>query len=308
MLGSWPLGFPEDGRFYVEFARHAEQLGYDLLCSGDHLFMHSPNADPLTVLSTWAGVTERIVLGTAVLLVPLRDPALTAKQLATIDVVSCGRLAVGVGAGGEIQQEWDAMEVPRAGRGRRLDEYLDLMRALWSGRPVDVDGEFRSVHGVTGTPIPVQPGGPPIWVGGRSDAALDRAARHQGWCAYASSPDRVRRSVERIRSHPDHDPTTFRTSMVLFTIVDDDAARARERAVEVLGTRYQQDFKHFIDAFCAVGTPDHVRARVAEYRDAGVDDVLLCPQVPWSAYLDQATALAEALSIRHSTTAAGSQA
>lgn len=305
MLGSWPVGFPEDGRFYVDFARHGEALGYDLLFSGDHLFMYAPNADPLAVLSTWAGVTERVVLGTAVLLLPLRDPAITAKQLATIDVVSAGRLAVGVGVGGEIRQEWDAMEVPRSGRGRRLDEYLDLMQALWSGETVDVDGQFRSIHGVVGTPAPAQPGGPPIWVGGRSDAALDRAARHEGWCAYAISPSRIRRSLDRIQVNPEYDPATFRTSMVLFTIVDDDPARARRQAGEMLGTRYRQDFTHFLDAFCAVGTPDHVRERVAEYRAAGVNDVLLCPQVPWSSYLDQATALAETLSLTRPVSSPG---
>lgn len=298
MLGSWPTGMPRMGRFYVDLARRVEALGYDLLFTGDHIFMYSPNADPLVVLATWAGVTERVTIGTAVLLLPLREPVVTGKQLATIDYLSGGRLVVGVGVGGEIEQEWRAMEVPTDSRGRRLDEYIELLRELWSGDPVHHTGEFRTVTGVTASPTPKQPGGPPLWVGGRSDAALSRASRHQGWCGYAVSPDRVRRSLARIREFAgDVSLADFRTSYVLFTHVDDDTDRARAIAGEVLGTRYRQDFGTFLDRFCAVGDPEHVRARVAEYRAAGVDDVILCPQAPTEQYIDQVEHLAEVLGV-----------
>jgi probable F420-dependent oxidoreductase len=300
MVGSWPLGLPPDGSFYLDLARQVERLGFDLLFTGDHIFMYSPNAEAMSVMAAWAGVTERLCLGTAVLLLALRDPALAAKQLATIDYLSGGRLVVGVGVGGEIEQEWQAMEVSTKDRGARTDEYLELMRALWSGQVVDSRGAFRSVQGVAGSPRPVQREGPPIWVGGRSEAALRRAARHDGWCAYSLSPRRIREGLERIAGHGDGLADSFRTSYVLFTYVDDNADRAVEMAGRVLGKRYRQNFDRFLDAFCAVGDAAHVQARVEEYHAAGVQDVILCPQAPAEEYPEQVERLAEALGVRPS--------
>ena len=293
LTGSWPLGMPPPGPFYRDFARQAEARGYDLLFSGDHLFMHGPNADALALLACFAGATERVTLGTGVLLPALREPVVLAKQLATIDHVSGGRLIVGAGVGGEIEQEWRAMEVPRAERGARTDEALALMQAFWSGAPLDFQGRFRTVTGVTGSPIPSR--ALPVWIGGRSDAALRRAARFDGWCAYAASPRRVRESVERIAEWRDLDG--FRVSYVVFTCVADRAEDARATTAHVLGKRYQQDFERFLDAFCAVGTADDVAARIAAYSEAGVHDVLLVPQVPWQELPEQVDRIADALSL-----------
>jgi len=300
MLGSWPLGMPSSGSFYTEVARSVEQHGFELLCVGDHLFMYSPNADCMSVLAGWASVTERVSLVSAVLLMPLREPAVAAKQLATIDYLSGGRLVAGVGVGGEIEQEWAAMEVPVRDRGARTDEYLEILKRLWSGEEINFEGKFRSLHGVTGSPLPATPGGPPIWVGGRSDAALRRAARHDGWCAYACSPRRIGESVGKIHDFAGGEASGFRTSYVLFTCIDDDPEEARATATKVLQGRYHQDFSKFLDAFCAVGDADHVRERVEAYRAAGVDDVLLLPQVPAERYLDQVDRIADLLEIKPS--------
>jgi alkanesulfonate monooxygenase SsuD/methylene tetrahydromethanopterin reductase-like flavin-dependent oxidoreductase (luciferase family) len=294
LLGSWPLGMPQEPEFYPEVARQVDTGGYDLLFVGDHLFAAGPNPDALTLLGGLATATRQVVLGTAILLLPLRDPVVAAKQVATVDLLSNGRLILGVGVGGEFAAEWAAAGVPTEGRGRRLDEYLALMRALWSGEPVEHPGPLRPVSGVRGSPPPVQPGGPPIWVGGRSDAALARAARHEGWCAYASSPRRVRANLERI-GELRGGLTGFRTAAVVFTVVDRDEAAARDRAARVLGTRYGQDFDRFVDAFCAVGSPGRVGERLAEFRQAGVQDLLLCPQVPAEEFREQIDALSGVL-------------
>lgn len=286
-LGSWPLGMPTDAGFYPRVARQVDRAGFDLLFTGDHLFAKGPNPEALTLLAALSTATEHVVLGTGVLLLPLRDPVLAAKQVATIDLLSQGRLLLGVGVGGEFQWEWDAMGVPIEGRGRRVDEYLELMASLWQPGPVDHPGPLRPVTGVTGSPQPWTPGGPPIWIGGRSDAALRRAARHQGWCAYAVSTRRLGASIEQITEHRQGDMDGFRVSTVLFTVVGDDEAEARATAGTVLSDRYSQDFDKFLDAFAAVGTIDRVAERVAEFRAAGVDDVLLCPQVPAQAFEDQ---------------------
>lgn len=292
LLGSWPLGMPAEPLFYQHVAEQVEQAGFDLLFVGDHLFAAGPNPDALVLLGGLAAATRRVVLGTSVLLLPLRDPVVAAKQVATIDLLAGGRLVLGVGVGGEFAWEWEAMGVPTRGRGGRVEEYLALMRALWSGDVVEHPGPLRPVSGVRGSPVPVQRGGPPIWIGGRSDAALARAARHDGWCAYAASPRRVRASLDRIgelRECLDG----FRVSAVVFTVVGDDERRARDLARQVLGTRYGQDFDRFIDAFCAVGAPARVADRVAEFRAAGVHDVLLSPQVPAAEFRAQIDALAE---------------
>jgi alkanesulfonate monooxygenase SsuD/methylene tetrahydromethanopterin reductase-like flavin-dependent oxidoreductase (luciferase family) len=136
----------------------------------------------------------------------------------------------------------------------------------------------------------------PLWIGGRSDAALRRAARHDGWCAYASSLRRIRASVERIgelRGSLDD----YRISYVVFTCVADRAQDAREQMARVLGRRYQQDFEQFLDSLCAVGTAEDVAGRIAAYREAGVDDILCVPQVPWQEIPEQVDRLAGALTL-----------
>ena len=283
---------PDDPAFYPRVARHVDKSGFDLLFVGDHLLPTGENPDALALLAMFAGVTERVQLGTGVLLLPLRDPVVVAKQAATIDLVSGGRLILGVGVGGEFEWEWNAMGVSPRGRGARTDEYLDIVQQLWTGEPVEHPGPLRPITGVRGSPLPARTGGPPIWIGGRSEPALVRASRYDGWCAYAVSTRRLRSSIERL-TELRGDLDGFRVSMVLFTSIDDDARRARDVAAQVLGSRYRQDFDHFIDAFCAVGTPDHVAERIEMYRANGVDDVLLSPQVPAAMFEEQVHRLGE---------------
>jgi probable F420-dependent oxidoreductase len=293
LTGSWPLGLPTEGSFYRELARAVEDQGFDFLFSGDHLFMYNPNVDALVLLAAYGGATRRLLLGTGVLLPALREPVVTAKQLASIDYLTGGRLIVGVGVGGEIEAEWRAMQVPREQRGARTDEALDLMRAFWSDEPLEFDGRFRQVHGVTGSPATATAGGPPIWIGGRSDKALERAARFDGWCAYSCSLGRMRRSIDAIGELRRGDMSDYRISYLIFTYVADSHEQAREMAARVLGRRYHQDFEHLLDALCAVGTPEHVAERLAAYREAGVQDFLFVPQCPWQEYGEQVQRMAE---------------
>jgi len=289
LFGLWTDGLPP-AHWYLDSARHVESLGFDSLFLGDHVFFNVPNPETLTLLAAIATVTERIEIGTAVLLLALRQPAVVAKELATIEYLSDGRLVVGVGVGGEIAFEWAALGVPLARRGDRTDEYLSALDALWSGKPASMNGEFVRFADVTGSPAGPRPDGPPIWIGGRSDRALRRAANHDGWCAYALSPKAVADSIERLGAMGVG--AEYRISAVVFACVDDDEGTARATADACLSGMYNQPFERFLDKFCAVGTPDQVAARIMEFRDAGVTDVLLAPQVPSAQYHDQIERLA----------------
>lgn len=293
LVGSWPLGMPADPTdFYPRLAQTVEQNGYDSLFAGDHLFAAGPNVDALALTANLAARTSRISIGTGVLQLALREPVAAAKQVATIDLLSGGRFIFGVGAGGEFADEWAAAGVPREGRGARLDEWLEIAQQLWSGEPMAHDGKLRTVRGVSGSPLPARPSGPPIWVGGRSDMALRRAARHDAWFAYASSPRRIGVSIEKLDQYfGGRRPPNFRIAAVVFTNVADSEEAARASIEEVLSTRYRQDFQRFIGAFCAVGTPDAVRTRLEQFRAAGVSDLILSPQCRAEEFIGQVDAL-----------------
>jgi probable F420-dependent oxidoreductase len=169
-------------------ARRAEEAGLESIWVGDHLAL--PRAengdtearlDAVTALSYLAAVTRRVRLGFGVLVLPQRQPVLMAKQITSIDVLSGGRLIVGIAAG-YIEPELRALGVPMSERGARTDEYLAAMRTLWTSAEPSFDGQFVSFDGVFQTPRPVQRPHPPVVVGGHSDAAMRRAVRHgNGW-------------------------------------------------------------------------------------------------------------------------------
>src|SRR5207248_7959467 len=137
----------------------------------------------------------------AVFLLALRAPAIAAKVTATLDVLSGGRFIFGVGVGGENPKEFEVCGVPHAERGARVSEAIDVVRTLWRDSPATFKGRFTQFSGVSLDPKPVQKPGPPIWIGGRSDAALARAGRQgDGWASYVVQPERYAESIDKTRS------------------------------------------------------------------------------------------------------------
>ena len=196
--GSFPQGVPPAQRL-LEAARDAEAAGYDGLWSGDHVMMHSPIVECVSLLSAFAAVTSRVRLGSGVYLLPLRHPTNIAKMFAGVDYVSGGRLEFGIGVGGEYAKEFEAVGVPHGERGARTDEALDVITRLWSEPRVTFEGRFFRFRDVALEPAPVQRPRPPIWVGGRSDAALARTARAgDGWLAYMATAERIRAGMAKI--------------------------------------------------------------------------------------------------------------
>jgi probable F420-dependent oxidoreductase len=171
-----------------QVATAAEEAGYDSVWVTDHILVPEEHAatfgqviEVLVTLGYLAAVTGRVSLGTSILVLPQRDPILVAKQAAAVDQLSGGRLILGVGAGW-MAGEFDNLGVDFRRRGRMMDEWIRLMRALWTEPEPAFEGEWFHFAGAVFEPKPLQAGGPPLWIGGNSDAAMRRAATlGDGW-------------------------------------------------------------------------------------------------------------------------------
>jgi len=262
----------------LALVQRVEQLGFDSVWTGDHVSFHNPLYESLTLLASYAPITRRIRLGTAVYLLALRSPAVAAKITATIDVLSGGRLIFGVGVGGENLKEFELCGVPHAERGARVTEGIDVVRALWRETPATFHGRFSRFEGVSIDPKPVQKL-PPIWVGGRSDAALVRAgSQGDGWVSYVVQPERYARSLEKIREAAHaagRSLTGFTGAHLAFITVGRDYERARKTWVSVLSRRYAQDFEPLAKKYGVIGTPEQCAEQLAAFRDAGCTYFLL---------------------------------
>lgn len=149
----------------------AEALGFDSVWVGDHVLWHTPAPDPAVLLGALAARTSRVRIGSGVMLAALRPPVVIAKQAATLDLLSGGRFVLGVGAGGENPAEFEAVGIDVHERGARLDETITICRALWSQPSVTFSSKHYTLRGARFDLPLATPGGPPIWVGGRSHAA-----------------------------------------------------------------------------------------------------------------------------------------
>ena len=178
------LGFPATTEAIAETAVKAETLGFDAIFVNDHVIVDDGPRnvpwrnvyDPLMTLAYVAALTSRIMLGTSALIVPYRNPIVTAKMIATLDQMSGGRAIAGIGAGWN-EAEYAALDVPHGERGARTNEYLRLWEACWEPDPVSFHGRFFSFDDMHVSPKPVQQPHPPIWVGGSGKPSLRRAAR-----------------------------------------------------------------------------------------------------------------------------------
>ena len=178
------LGFPATTQAIVETACKAEALGFDALFVNDHVIVDDSQRselwrnvyDPMVVLSYVAARTSKIKLGTSVLIMPYRNPIVTAKMLATLDQMSGGRVIAGVGSGWN-QAEYDALGEPFRQRGSRTNEYLKLWQACWAPGITSFQGRYFSFENMHVNPKPLQTPHPPIWVGGSGAGSLRRAAR-----------------------------------------------------------------------------------------------------------------------------------
>jgi probable F420-dependent oxidoreductase len=263
----------------AEYAQQAEAMGFDYLCSGEHMMFHGPVGNSLISLSIAAGATKKIKLMSTVVLLPLYRPMVVAKLTSVLDVASEGRYHMGIGIGGEFPKEFEACGVPVNQRGSRSNEALEVITKLWTEKNVTFEGRYSKFSGVTLAPHPVQKPHPPIWVAGRKEPAMQRAARYaQGWIPYMYTPEMLHDSLEKIAQfgkEAGRDMSAFRPGLFIFASVYPDREMAKEQAAKALGGTYAQDFSKIAGRYTLYGNPDDCRKRLKEYVDAGARTVLI---------------------------------
>lgn len=208
-IGSGPCGDPE---IAVAVAHAAEAAGFESLWTGEHVVLPDPQAPPSPaapdfpmlhpsiILAYLAAETKTVRLGTGIVLLPQRNPLVLAKELASLDVVSGGRLLFGLGVG-YLEAEFRALGVPFENRGERADEYIEAIRALWTEDKPAYQGKYVSFSGIQARPLPIQKPHPPFIIGGMSDAAYRRAVRAgNGWYGFALDLDGTARCLAGLRA------------------------------------------------------------------------------------------------------------
>ena len=271
-----------------QFARRAEEMGFRRVTMGEHVMDGNPprpTALNLPAMAAAAGATRRVRVMTGIVIVPLYHPVMLAKLVATVDQVSGGRLDFGIGISGQrgTRVEFDALGISPRTRGRRTDEMLDVMKRLWQEDGVSHHGDFFDFNEVTLLPRPAQQPYPPIWVSGRSEAAMRRAAAHgDGWYPYLFTNRRIRHSNDLVRQFAAEAgrelPTNFHWGLNQPTAISHDADEATSLAIRNVGERYvtpQHSAHDIARALCVAGTPDDcIRAMEAKI-EAGVEHINL---------------------------------
>jgi len=296
---SWGISIPQvffdgpiDMPLIERWSKRAESLGFESLWTQEAITGAVPILEPVTLLSYLAAITEKVRLGTSVIVAPLRNPIQLAKSLGSLDHMSRGRLTVGLGLGGNPN------DIPPYGfssekRVGRFTEIIGVMKALWTQPEAHFQGEFWQLDGLKMEPKPLQKPHPPIWLGARHINALRRAVRHgDGWMGAGSSDtasfvtavDRTKMYLEEA----DRDPGSFTISKRVYVAVDNDEDRAEGRLKEWFGKRYgNADMASQVSVW---GSTAKVTEKLAKVTEAGAEMVLLNPAFDDMEHLD---ALAE---------------
>ena len=275
-VGLGLMEFPFDGAAsYWRWVDLCEAGGVDSLWQTDRVVSREPMLECMTAMAAQAGRTRRIKFGMNVVSLALRDPVLVAKQCATIDVLSQGRLLPAFGIGSPRAPEWAALHVDTRTRGRKTDEGLEIVRRLWREDSVDFTGEHYRLTGATISPKPVQ-ADLPMWIGGGSEAAIRRTARiGTGWQGGPETPPEAARIVAAIKAAAAEagrsiDEDHYGAS---FPFYFGRSATGLQRAMDAYTKRTGND----ASGYFAVGDASVIVQRIADYVEAGVSKFVLRP-------------------------------
>jgi probable F420-dependent oxidoreductase len=278
---SWPE--MPDPEALLAYAARAEALGFDSLWVWDHIFLGVdppfPVIDSLTLLTAIAARTTRIKLGTGVLVLPLRNPVVLAKELASLDLISSGRLLLGM-ASGWYKREFDAVGVPYHERGRIMDRSLDILRRLWSEGRVAAgdDGPYR-LAGNNMSPKPARP--PTVLIGGYVERVLKRAALNGGWLTYFYTPDSFARAWAKVQAYArdaGRDPAALLNANQLPIYVGQSRAAVEAEMLDWLGKEW--DYASWSESTkdaAIMGSVEDCVAQLRVQRAAGVQKLILIP-------------------------------
>jgi len=267
-----PLTKPEN---VVNFAKKCEAMGCHSMWTIDRIVYD--NLEPLTVLAAAAGATQKIRLGTSVLLANLRHPSHVAKIISTLDFISNGRLTVGLGFGSR-ENDYKAVEIPFEHRGSRAVEQVQLMKRLWTEDNVTHKGRFYNVENLTVGPKPIQKPHPPIWTGGGTEVALKRAGTWaDGFiCGSSAIPD-FPATWEKISGYAKaagRDPNKINKAGLTFMAIDDDQNKA-VKTVEDYVMRYYGRLRVDVANTSLVGAPSAIIDRIGAFLSKGLDTLII---------------------------------
>jgi len=267
-----PLTKPEN---VGNFAKKCEAMGCDSMWTIDRIVYD--NLEPLTVLAAAAGATQKIRLGTSVLLANLRHPSHVAKIISTLDFISNGRLTVGLGFGSR-ENDYKAVEIPFEHRGSRAVEQVQLMKRLWTEDNVTHKGRFYNVENLTVGPKPIQKPHPPIWTGGSADVALKRAGTWANGfiCGSSAIPD-FPATWEKISGYAKaagRDPNKINKAGLTFMAIDDDQNKA-VKTVEDYVMRYYGRLRVDVANTSLVGAPSAIIDRIGAFLSKGLDTLII---------------------------------
>lgn len=274
-LPNFKFGADPSPEHILGVAETAEECGYTSVMTSDHILVGTEyprygNLYESLITLTWiAARTERIRIGTSILVLPIRNALLAAKQLATLDAFAGGRVIVGVGVGWN-EQEYGFVGAPFRRRGRLLDESIRVLRNLWNEERPAFRGDFYKYDESLCDPKPARAGGPPIWVGGNSEAAIKRAAAvGDAWHGDEVMPDDFARGIEQMRELAREHGREAPTATVRFTVDLFEAAGIDRASDEVAG--------HYMGGESEIGMSgsfDRIRDFLRRYRDLGTTDFI----------------------------------
>ena len=280
-IGYVPGAFGQGGdnpNFLRELVEVGEKYGYDSIWLSDRIVSNRFSLEPMIALSMVAAYSDRMKFGTSVLALPLRNPVVLAKQIATLDYLSQGRFFPAVGLGQEEPEEYEACGVPKTDRAARTDEAIVLMRRLWQEDSVTHEGRFFTCHDVSITPKPVFQPSPPVWIGGRSPAAARRVGRvGDGWLVSSATPAEVGEGKDIVfdtAAECNREIEEDHVGVLMGYYISDDYEQAATKSHQFV-TRHRPD-AHFSE-FTALGNIQQVAELIQSYIDAGASKFAVRP-------------------------------
>lgn len=293
-------GYPADLKGLdaaVQRSVWAEEQGFDFVGLGERVIWRHPHLDAFITAGMIFAHTTRLRMG-FVVLVPLRHPIITSKMITSLDQASNGRLLIFPGIGGDYPREYENCGVPVSERVGRTDEALEIMRRLWGGEKVSYEGKYYQLKDAVAQPLPVQPGGPPLWLAhrGRAETSIRRTVRLcDGWLASWVSPERFKHVWQKTQEYAraeGRDPSTLTPAAIVRMVIADSKEEGARRAARWRADMYGHAFEPtLMEHLIPVGTPEQCAQKLKSFIEAGATVLKLSFALPEEEWEEQEKAL-----------------